>query len=894
MPLAINESDGGGPAAGAAFLTGAANAARRSYRRSVSRSMTDTIGGVEHDRTLSQIAHGLTWIGAAFLVASGGVIVWAVFRTVGVDDLLVALTVAGLGLGLPAIVAFVVAWILNSLGHADSDIDDDVPASEATLPQRPLTSVAWAYAVAVLACIAAWGLRMLLDPLLGQQITYAPLLLSVAFAAWYGGLGPSLLATLLGAGIAWYAYMSPSDRFGSLDIGDAVQLGLYCAAALCIGGIASALRASRERAQTLAREVMSREAGLERARVELAAERDRMQITLQSIGDGVIATDAQGNVSFINDCAAQLTGWPAAEAVGKPLAKVFRTQDEHTRRSATVALDEGQKDATAGMVLVARDGTERVVASKVSAIRGRSGSPGGFVLVFRDTTQERRARAALEESEARFRVMADQTPVPLWMSDADRRYVYVNRAWLAFTGRTLDDELGDGWTASIHPEDFATRQSAFAEAFDARRSFTLEYRLRRHDGVYRWVLDHGAARFDGDGTFAGYIGACLDVTERKEAASTRGVFEQRKTAFLSSLAHELRNPLAPIRSSVELLKRMGTGADPRVPRAQEIIERNCARLAGIVDDLLDLSRIDSGKLQLAHDAVDLVVVVERAIARHAAAMRDHNQQLALDLPAGRGAVVGDDARIEQMLSILIGNASSHTPQDGRIGVAVRTDGERVAISVTDTGAGIDDALQPHLFDLFDRASEGSADGAQGLGTGLAIVARLARLHGGSVDVQSEGRDKGSRFTVSLPAAAEPAPEPAVQVPSGRRAVRLLVVDDNVDAADAIATLLSLNGYEVGTAHDPDEAMERAAAFDPDVILLDIGLPGMTGYELARKLHAHRVARRAKLIAITGYGQPADTEHAREAGFAGYLVKPVDVEQLRARIDAILGARDASD
>jgi CheY-like chemotaxis protein len=202
-------------------------------------------------------------------------------------------------------------------------------------------------------------------------------------------------------------------------------------------------------------------------------------------------------------------------------------------------------------------------------------------------------------------------------------------------------------------------------------------------------------------------------------------------------------------------------------------------------------------------------------------------------------------------------------------------------------------LQPHLFDLFDRASEGSADGAQGLGTGLAIVARLARLHGGSAYVQSEGRDRGSRFTVSLPAAAEPAPEPAVQVPSGRRAVRLLVVDDNVDAADAIATLLSLNGYEVGTAHDPDEAMERAAAFDPDVILLDIGLPGMTGYELARKLHADRIARRAKLIAITGYGQPADTEHAREAGFAGYLVKPVDVEQLRARIDAILGARDAS-
>ena len=846
---------------------------------------------MEHDRTLSQIAHGLTWIGGAFLVASGAVIVWAVFRTVGVNDLLVALTVAGLGLGLPAIVAFVVAWILNSLGHADVEIDDDAPVSDAASSQRPaLTNVAWAYAVAVLVCVAAWGVRVLLDPLLGQQVTYAPLLLSVAFAAWYGGLGPAALATLLGAGISWYAYMSPRDRFGVLDIDDAVQLGLYCAAALCIGGIASALRASRERAQTLAREVLARESGLERTRAELAAERDRMQVTLQSIGDGVIATDAQGIVTFANDCAAQLTGWPAADAVGRPLAKVFRTQDEQTRRTASVALEEGQQDATAGLMLVARDGTERAVESKVSAIRARSGSPGGFVLVFRDTTQERRARAALEESEARFRVMADQTPVPLWMSDPDRRYVYVNRAWLAFTGRALDDELGDGWTAGIHPEDFGPRQAAFAEAFDARQSFTLEYRLRRHDGAYRWVLDHGAPRFDGDGTFAGYIGACLDITERKEALSTLGIFEQRKSAFLASLAHELRNPLAPIRSSIELLQRVATGGDPRVARAQEIIERNCARLAGLVDDLLDLSRIDSGNVQLAHDPVDIAPIIERAVARHAAPMHDRGQRLDIELPAERLVVDGDEARIEQMLSILIGNASTHAPQDGQVVVAAHANAGPVEICVTDNGAGIDEQRLPLLFDLFDKASEPTATAGEGLGTGLAIVARLARLLGGSVRVESAGKDQGSRFVLSLPTAAqEPTTSAHDTAVNGQRSVRLLVVDDNVDAADAIGTLLSLNGYDVATAHDPDEAMTRAAAFDPDVILLDIGLPGMTGYELARKLHDDRVARRAKLIAITGYGQPGDTEQAREAGFDGYLVKPVDLEQLHARIDAILGS-----
>lgn len=842
---------------------------------------------MDHDRTLSQISQGLTWIGGAFLVASGAVIVWAVFRTVGVDDLLVALTVAGLGLGLPAIVAFVVAWILNSLGHPEAEAEVDDATTDATAPasKSTSTSVAWGYAVAVLACIAAWGLRILLDPFLGQQVTYAPLLLSVAFAAWYGGLGPAALATLLGACISWYAYLSPRDRFGALDIEDAMQLGLYCAAALCIGGIASALRASRERAQSLAREVLAREAGLEHARSELAAERDRMQITLQSIGDAVIATDAHGNITFANECAAKVTGWPVEEAIGKPIAKVFRTFDEQTRRPATLPLETGTNDATAGMLLVARDGEERVVESKVGAIRGRTGSPGGFVVVFRDTTDARRARAALEESEARFRVMADQTPVPLWMSDRDRHCVYLNRAWLAFTGRSLDEELGDGWTAGIHPEDFGTRQAAFAEAFEARKSFTLEYRLRRSDGAYRWVLDHGAPRFDGDGEFAGYIGALLDVTDRKEAASRLGIFEQRKTAFLASLAHELRNPLAPIRSSVELLQRLSPHDDSRVARAQEIIERNCARLAGLVDDLLDLSRIDSGNVQIAHESVDVGPIVARVVARYDATMRDRGQKLALDVPREGLCVAGDAARIEQMLSILIGNGVGHTPQDGNIAIAATASNDMVEISIADNGSGIDDDMQPILFDLFDKASEGGATASQRLGTGLAIVARLARLHGGSVSVESEGRDKGSRFVLRLPSAVAltaAQPKPAGE-PTPAPATRLLVVDDNVDAADAIGTLLSLNGYEVLTAHDPDQAMSRAATFDPDVILLDIGLPGMTGYELARKLRADRATSRAKLIAITGYGQPADTDQAREAGFDGYLVKPVDLDQLHDRI-----------
>jgi len=851
--------------------------------------------GLEQGKALSQIARGLTWIGAAFLVASAAVIVWAVFRTVGVDDLIVALTVAGLGLGLPAVVAFVVAWILNSLGHDDAEAGEaDVDAVVEAPARFDVASVSLRYGVAVLASIAAWALRAALDPLLGQQVAYAPLLLAVACSAWFGGLGPAVVATILGGGVAWYAYLNPAEHFGPLGIQDSVQLGLYGAAALCLGGIASALRASGERAKLLAREVLARESGLEKTRAELAAERDRSQVTLQAIAEAVIATDAQGNITFMNDCAAELTGWPTDEAAGRALARVFRTLDGDTRRWIDFPLEAGSaSDAAKDMVLVARDGAEHVVEARLSSIRNSDSVPGGFVLVFRDITHARQARAALEESEARFRVMADQTPVLLWMCDEHRSFVYVNRSWLEFTGRTLAQETNDGWTAGLHPEDFGPQQAAFADAFDKRVPFVLEYRLRRNDGQYRWFLDSGAPRFDGDGGFAGYIGACVDITERKEAAATIGNFEQRKSAFLASLAHELRNPLAPIRSSIELLQRMPANGDPRAARAQDIIERQCARLAELVDDLLDLSRIDSGNIQLKRERVDVTQAIERGVARHAAVIRDRRQQLQVDVPRERLRVVADADRLIQVVGNLIGNASKFTPQAGqlRVSAAVRDDAF-VEIVVADNGPGIEPALQPQLFDLFDRAAGSDRQASQGLGTGLALVSRLTRLMGGSVRVDSEGAGKGSAFSLRLPLADATANCGTVageQPDAQQRQPRLLIVDDNVDAADAMGTLLSLNGFTVDTAHDPQSAMEQAVATDPDVVLLDIGLPGMTGYELARQFSSHPVASRAKLIALTGYGQPGDTEQAKAAGFAGYLVKPVDVDQLRERIEAILAA-----
>jgi PAS domain S-box-containing protein len=844
---------------------------------------SSTDAGLPPVRTLAQIARGLTWVGAAFLVASAGVIVWAVFRTVGVDDLVIALTVAGLGLGLPAIVAFVVAWVLNSIGHDPEAAELD--AEPPPVPRARLMTIAADYAFAVLACIAAWGLREALDPLLADRVVYAPLLLAVAVAAWYGGLGPAVAATLLGAAISWTAYLSPNDRVGAIDISDAVQLGLFVAAALCIGGIASALRASREQAQALAHEVLARQSGLEAARAELAAERDRSQVTLQAIADAVIATDAQGSVTFANDCATALTGWPVAEAIGRPLAKMLRLVDGDTRRPIDIALERGAPDPAIDLVLVARDGTERQIEFKVNRIRDRDGAAGGFVLVFRDVTKAREARAALEESEARFRVLADQVPVLMWMSDAAGNRAYVNRPWTAFTGRTMEEEAGTGWTAGVHPEDFGPQQAAMADAVAQRMPFNLEYRLRRHDGEYRFVLDTGVPRNDGTG-FAGYVGAAIDITDRKQAQATLGRFEQSKSAFLAMLAHELRNPLAPIRSSIELLARLPAVEDPRARRAQEIIERQCARLAELVDDLIDLSRIDSGSVHFARERVDLRQAVDNAVARHEAVIRDREQRLTVDVGREPLTVIGDAGRLVQVIGNLIGNASKFTPKAGNVRVTAQARDGAAEIVVADDGQGIDAAAIPHLFDLFDRAP----DATQGLGTGLAIVARLTRLMGGEVEARSGGANEGSAFTLRFPLAdADAATGDAADDNGARAQRRLLVVDDNVDAADAMGKLLGRAGFEVVTAHDPESALERAIALDPDIVLLDIGLPGMTGYELAAKLAKHPVTGRAKVIAVTGYGQPGDTEQARVAGFAGYLVKPVDLAQLRQRIASILDA-----
>jgi PAS domain S-box-containing protein len=357
---------------------------------------------------------------------------------------------------------------------------------------------------------------------------------------------------------------------------------------------------------------------------------------------------------------------------------------------------------------------------------------------------------------------------------------------------------------------------------------------------------------------------------------------RRKDEFLAMLAHELRNPIAPIRNAAELLRLKGL-ADPALQRARAVIDRQVTQLARLVDDLLDVSRIRSGKIRLNREPVDLASVISFAVETARPLIEERNHQLELDLPAELMMVEGDAARLSQVLANLLNNAAKFTPARGFIWVEVQREQGEARIAVRDSGVGISEDMAPRLFDLFAQAESTLGRSQGGLGIGLTLVRSLVEMHGGSVKVHSDGIGKGSEFVVRLPLLAADA------LPTGNRSEptttgqpvsrRVLVVDDNVDIADTFKMLIECSGHDVRMVTDGDSALREARDFRPEVMFLDIGLPGRDGYEISRELRQMPELEGLVLIAVTGYGQPEDRNRSREAGFDHHWVKPIDFDQL---------------
>lgn len=374
----------------------------------------------------------------------------------------------------------------------------------------------------------------------------------------------------------------------------------------------------------------------------------------------------------------------------------------------------------------------------------------------------------------------------------------------------------------------------------------------------------------------------LDVTKRRKAEEALKDVNQRKDELLAMLAHELRNPLAPIRNAAQILRAHSTG-HPELEWARSIIERQTRHLVRLVDDLLDVSRMVRGKIVLKKSTFQLAELVQHAVDTSQPLMRSRRHRLHVNLPAGSLSAEGDLIRLAQALSNLLNNAATYTDEGGQIWLDVWREAGQVVLRVRDTGPGVPPSLLPHVFDLFTQA-ERTLDRAQGgLGIGLTLVKLLVEMHAGSVEARNLS-PRGAEFLVRLPAdsagdlPAAPRPAQAV-VPSASevhdKAMRILVVDDNVDAADSIALLLSLDGFEAQSVHGAMAALETVPAFKPDVLLLDIGLPVMDGYQVAKRLRAHIPVDEMRIVALSGYGQQADRDRAAQSGFDDYLVKPVE-------------------
>jgi PAS domain S-box-containing protein len=509
-------------------------------------------------------------------------------------------------------------------------------------------------------------------------------------------------------------------------------------------------------------------------------------------------------------------------------------------------------------------------------------------ILFRDILAQHRAEQALRRSEERFRALVTASSDVVYRMSADWREMWQldGRDFVADTDAPTGNWLED----YIHPDDRTRVEAEIGEAIRTKSVFELEHRVLRVDGTLGWTFSRAVPLLDQDGAIVEWFGAASDVTNRKLAEEGLREADRRKTEFLAVLSHELRNPLAPIRNSIQLLERAPQGSE-QAARARQVLRRQTDHLTRLVDDLLDITRVSQGKITLQRTQLDLADVVRATADDLRSTFDAGGVELTFERPAGPVWIDGDPTRVAQVVSNLLQNAVKFTPSRGAVAVRVTTAAGRATLSVKDTGAGMDPAQIDRMFEPFVQGAQGLARASGGLGLGLALVKGLVNQHGGSVSARSDGPGLGSEFVVALPLVARAgAPsDPAAAHAGG--GLLVLVVEDNADAGQTLADVLELSGHRVRVALDGRSGLALARELRPDVILCDIGLPDVDGYEFARAVRGEPALARTRLIALTGYAQPEDRERARDAGFDSHVAKPPPLEVL-ARLFAESRGRTA--
>lgn len=540
------------------------------------------------------------------------------------------------------------------------------------------------------------------------------------------------------------------------------------------------------------------------------------------------------------------------------------------------------------------DGQWHPVLARGVPVRNELGEVVSWAGINLDISSLKRAEKALHESEERFRLMANAISQLAWIARADGHIFWYNQRWYDYTGARPEAMEGWGWQTVHDPRELPKVLERWRASIATGEPFEMTFPLRRADGVFRLFLTRSIPLKNAAGDVMQWFGTNTDVDELKRmetALATRAAAlaqaDRSKDEFLAMLAHELRNPLAPVRNAAEILQSDAISEEERA-EAQRTIGRQIENMSRIVDDLLDVSRISEGKIELRRETVALEAILASAISVARPGCAARGQKLSLLLPTEPLFVDADATRLDQVFGNLLNNASKYSGEGSRITLSAERDGSEVVIRVTDDGIGIPAELLPRIFDLFVQASRTLDRAHGGLGIGLTVVQRLVRMHGGSVQARSEGPGRGSEFAVRLPVIDRPPTPPSLPMTSialeTRR--RVLIVDDNRDAGRSLSSLHQRWGHDTRMAFTGPAAVALAAEFEPDVVLLDIGLPGMDGYEVARRLRAMPKLSGSLLIAMSGYGREEDRARARFAGFNEYLTKPMDLRRLRQLLSTL--------
>jgi len=633
-------------------------------------------------------------------------------------------------------------------------------------------------------------------------------------------------------------------------------------------------------------------AARQRAEEELRKQSEWLRITLASIGDAVISTDGTGGVTFMNTVAEALTGWPQADAIGQPLPEVFRIVHDETRtpveNPAIRALEPGAVVSPANRtVLISRTGAEYPIEHSAAPIRDEVGSAVGAVLVFRDVSERRRtelARAHLaaivDSSEDAIVSKTLQGIILSWNAGAERLFGY-----------SSSEAVGQPITILIPPERIDEEGEILARIARGERIEHFETVRVTKDGHRLDISLTVSPIRDVSGEIIGVSKIARDITDRRLAEQALREADRKKDEFIALLAHELRNPLAPMRSALQVM-RVAPSDAKALTGARDVIERQLGHMVRLIDDLLDISRIGQKKLELRRTRVTLADVVHSAVETARPVIDAAGHRLAVSLPASPVHLDGDLTRLSQVFSNLLTNSAKYTHPGGLIELVAEATNGKVRVSVRDNGIGVPaDALES-IFDMFSQVDRSLEHSTGGLGIGLALVRGLVEMHGGTVTAASDGPDRGSTFTVTLPvltsvsAVIPPSASPAEASPAGPRR-RVLVVDDSRDAAEMMAMMLEFMGNQVRTAFTGTQAIAAAEAFRPELILMDIGMPELDGYEAARRIREEPWGRDICIIAVTGWGQERDRVRSREAGCDGHLVKPVEpaaLERLLSDLD----------